>query len=140
MAPNKSVTVLVIEDSTEDFEIIKRAFREEGMDIALSHCTSGDDGLEYLEQMGDYSHATKPSAILLDLGLPGMSGKEFLKIIKSERKFQDLPVIVFTGSKSQGEIDDCTKLGAISVLEKPINYFGFKDVVKQITKKIRALT
>ena len=138
-ALNKHITVLVVEDSTKDFEIIQRAFQEEGKGLDLVNCTNGNDALDYLNQTGVFLQATKPLAILLDLGLPGMSGKEFLKIVKADPKLKELPVIVFTGSKSQDEIKECTSLGAISVFEKPLDYHGFMDFVKQIAKEIRSL-
>lgn len=135
----KENKLLVIEDSKEDFEIMLRAFREGATSLELAHVTTGDKAFEYLEQKGEFHSEDKPAIVLLDLSLPGMSGLEFLQLIKSNFDFKDIPVIVFTGSQSKQDIQECKSLGAYRVLEKPKNYWDFKEMAKKISELIKDL-
>ena len=72
---------------------------------------SAEEALTYLAQ-------DQPDAILLDLGLPGMSGLHFLDTL--ERQQLRIPVVVVSGA-GEGEAVTCLRLGALDFLRKPLN-------------------
>ena len=70
-------TILVVEDSPEDFEATQRGFRRAGLRNVIVHCEDGDEALDYLHQRGGYAAADaapRPAVVLLDLNLPGTDG------------------------------------------------------------------
>jgi CheY-like chemotaxis protein len=121
-------TLLVIEDSTEDFVALKRAFRETALKDKFVRCEDGEEALDYLFQQHTTSGKKLPDFILLDLNLPGTDGKEVLKAIKSQEMYRRIPVVVFTTSSNQEDVDECYELGANSYMVKPM---AFDDLRKK---------
>lgn len=105
-------TVLIVEDAPEVAQIISIAFRRTEIDFV--HCENAFLALDYLKQ-------DRPHAIILDLGLPGMDGWEFLDIIKSNTSTDDIPVIVLT-SYSDGKNRKTGKLYQVEAyMQKPFD-------------------
>lgn len=63
----------------------------------------------------------KPDLVLLDLQLPGLSGEEVLKKLRSQPQYSAVPVIVFTQVYAPDLIEKAWKAGATSVLSKATN-------------------
>ncbi len=83
----------------------------EAHDSATCILPSAEEALTYLAQ-------DQPDAILLDLGLPGMSGVNFLDTLA--RQQLRIPVVVVSGA-GEGEAATCLRLGALDFLRKPLN-------------------
>ena len=83
----------------------------EAHDGATCILPSAEEALTYLAQ-------DQPDAILLDLGLPGMSGVHFLDTLA--RQQLRIPVVVVSGA-GEGEAATCLRLGALDFLRKPLN-------------------
>jgi CheY-like chemotaxis protein len=121
-------TILIVEDSPEDFEASKRAFRKAGLKNEIFHCEDGDEALDFLYQRGPYTDAAKaprPAIILLDLNLPGTDGREVLQDVKANQELRDIPVIVLTTSDDERDIEACYRYGANSYIKKPVDLEGF---------------
>src|SRR5215467_2102129 len=73
------------------------------------------DGEAALESV----HAARPDAILLDLMMPGMNGRQFLQALRDEPSFATVPVLIMTAVHGL-EVNFAT-LGASEVVEKPFN-------------------
>ncbi len=129
MTPDQ--TILIVEDSPEDYEATKRALRKSGLRNTIEHCIDGDDALDFLYQRGEYSDARRPGIILLDLNMPGTDGREVLQDIKSNDELKMIPVIVLTTSNDERDIDACYKAGANSYVAKPV---GLNDFLRAIQR------
>jgi CheY-like chemotaxis protein len=117
--------ILVVEDSDEQFEAVRRAFARAGIPNPVRRCVSGDDALDYLFQRGDHagpSSEPRPGLVLLDLNLPGTDGREVLDQIKSDADLRILPVVVLSTSSSPGDIERCYRNGAASYIVKPVRF------------------
>src|SRR5262245_8785229 len=99
-------TVLVVDDDEDIRESLREVLEAEKYAV----CTAAD-GRGALEVLA--AAARRPSLILLDLMMPGMNGWEFLKAIKADAGFAQIPVVVLSASHSRVE-------AATSVLRKPI--------------------
>lgn len=122
---NPQQSLLVIEDSNEDFEAIQRYVRQAPMTIPIYRCRDGDEALAFLYRTGDYTELQGdlyPRLVLLDLNLPGMDGREVLQIIKHDEHLKLLPVVIFTTSNNPTDIEACYKHGVNSYIIKPINF------------------
>ena len=73
------------------------------------------DGETALERV----HAARPDAILLDLMMPGMNGRQFLQALRDDIAYRDVPVLIMTAV--HGLEVNLTTLGASEVVEKPFN-------------------
>lgn len=127
--------ILVVEDSMEDFEVIKEALEEAGLANPIFHCKEGEEALDFLFHQGEFKDEKKvprPILILLDLNLPGTSGREILKDIKEDDGLRKIPVIVLTTSDDERDIEKCYNYGANSYVQKPVDVEGFFKAVKRL--------
>lgn len=120
-------TLLVVEDSDDDFHATTRAFKKAGLSNPVQRCTNGDQVLDYLYRRGEFADPAKsprPGLILLDLNLPGTDGREVLRVLKSDPVLHSLPVIVLTTSIAEQDIQRCYDYGANSYVQKPVDLQG----------------
>ena len=126
-------TILLVEDSDEDFETMLRAFEEVGVPNPLIRCEDGEQALDYLLQRGTYpqfARVPRPKLIILDLNLPGVDGRELITEIKGANSVKNIPVIVFTTSTQETDIRWCYEVGANSFITKPVNFESLVKVMK----------
>jgi two-component system chemotaxis response regulator CheY len=70
-----------------------------------------------------------PRLILTDLIMPGMNGHDFIKALRADPVFKDLPVMLMTGTQERALIMDTVNLGVVNLFIKPLN---FTDLLKKI--------
>ena len=136
MVGNGSQTILIVEDSDDDYLATVRAFKKANLINPVRRCTNGDQAIDYLFQRGEFSDpgkAPRPNIILLDLNLPGTDGKEVLRIIKTNPGLRKIPVIVLTTSNAEQDIEQCYAAGANSYVQKPVDLVGFIQSVARLT-------
>ncbi|WP_435019162.1 response regulator [Tundrisphaera sp. TA3] len=129
--------ILVVEDSDEDFEATKRAFRKSEVTRPIFRCTDGEEAIDYLFRRGVYAgpgKAPRPAMILLDLNMPGTDGREVLEQIKSNEETRLTPVVILTTSSNPRDIDDCYRYGANSYLIKPVNFDRFLRSIRLLNE------
>ena len=117
-------TILLIEDDPSDVALIQRAFQKVGVQNPIAIVSHGDTALAYLEGINEYADRVKfplPILTILDLKLPGMSGLQLLKWIRTKKELRLIPVVVLTGSSDNSQIQAAYEAGANSYLLKPTN-------------------
>ncbi|SFQ53642.1 response regulator [Hymenobacter arizonensis] len=126
--------ILVVEDSTEDFTALGRVFRKYALRNPVLRCEDGDQALEYLQGYGNAVGwpQTLPAIVLLDLNLPGTDGRTVLDTLKQDARLHSIPVIIFSTSSSERDVEDCYRLGANSYLTKPISYAALEEKIRLI--------
>jgi CheY-like chemotaxis protein len=131
----KPVNILLVEDDLGDQKLIKNSMIEQRIANKLYAVSSGEEALEYLKRSKDGdSEAPWPELILLDLNMPGIGGKEFLRRIKSNEDFDMIPVVVLTTSDSEKDILESYKLQAAGYVRKPVQLDAFCNVAKEISE------
>ena len=100
-------TVLIVEDDFEFANVLLELAADYGLEGHI--CSDGEAGLEYA------SHY-RPSAIILDIGLPGIDGWEVMEKLKADPRTKDIPVHFLSG---RDERKKALELGAIDFLTKP---------------------
>ena len=127
------LAILLVEDDLADQKLIKISLRNEKLANDIYSVQSGEDGMDFLYRRGKYSDATlQPDLILLDLNMPGMGGKEFLRRIKEDEKTKQIPVVILTTSEAEKDIIDSYKLQASGYVHKPVTLEEFKQAMKQL--------
>jgi CheY-like chemotaxis protein len=119
-----SNSLLIAEDSDEDFEVLQLLIRQMEVQNPIYRCTNGDRVLDFLYQEGDFDdpqEAPRPSIILLDLNLPGVDGREVLEQLKQDQNLKTIPIVVFTTSSNPKDIKFCYQNGANGYLIKPVD-------------------
>ena len=101
--------LLIIEDDQIIASIYKSKFEKAGFEVDIAY-----DG-----QAGFYRvHEYKPNAVLLDLMLPHMNGVDILKKIRAQKRFERLPIVVFTNGYLSEFAQDAAVSGATHVFNK----------------------
>lgn len=97
--------ILIIEDDTFINRIYKRVFGLTGFAIELAQ--NGEEALTKMETMNPL-----PTLIILDIMIPKISGFEVLKRLKSDTRWQHIPVIVMTNLSEKADEEKALNLGA----------------------------
>lgn len=118
-------TILVVDDSRNDVELLLRMFAQVGVQNPVDVCHGGDEALEYLQRHKD----KLPAIMLLDLKMPRRDGFWVLNKVKSNPLLRDIVVIVLSTSSDLGEIQLAYDLGSNSFLTKPVNLSEFKAMI-----------
>lgn len=127
------LVILLVEDDLADQKLIKISLRNEKIANDLYTVQTGEEGMDFLYHRGNYSDGTpQPDLILLDLNMPGMGGKEFLRRIKVEEKLKQIPVVILTTSEAEKDIIDSYKLQASGYVHKPVTLEEFKEAMKKL--------
>ena len=126
------VEILLVEDELADAHLVKIALREGHVLSNLHHVLDGVEGLAFLRREGKYQGAPTPDLILLDLNMPRMDGKEFLRHLKADPALNSVPVVVLTTSDVERDITASYQLGASGYITKPVDMEQFIQAVKQI--------
>ena len=128
---SKKNTILIVDDDTDDREIIRDAFKSCNNDHReYIFIETGDQLMEYL---ADASDVDLPSLILLDLNMPGKDGRETLKDIKASDRYRSIPTIIFTTSGSQKDKEMSYTLGANCFITKPDTFNKLVELTSSIS-------
>ena len=100
-------TLLVVDDSDEDMEALKRAFRRLKFQGTVEHFHGCEEAWQTLK-----SERPRPGVVLLDLNLPGTDGRALLKRLKSDQTTRSIPVVVLTTSTNEADVVFCYQHGA----------------------------
>jgi len=132
---SNTIVVLLVEDDPADQKLVQNALANQEIDHALYVAGSGEEALEYLQRSkcGD-TKSPHPNLILLDLNMPGMGGKEFLKRIKADNNLCDIPVVVLTVSDTETDIQESYKLHAAGYVQKSASPQEFQKVMDKLAK------
>jgi hypothetical protein len=122
--------ILLIEDRLTDLDLTRRAFERRRLLNPIQVARDGEQALAYIERWE--TGERPPVFILLDLGLPKISGLEVLRQLKNHPKSCGIPVVVLTTSAEDRDIDEAYKLGCNSYIVKPVEFTKFIDVAAQI--------
>jgi CheY-like chemotaxis protein len=101
------VNILIV-DAIEVALLFQESVERQGHTAMVA--ASGQEALALLARF-------RPDAVFLELGLPGMSGVEVLRHIRS--MYPELPVIIITGSAVRQEIETARRLGVTDIVKKP---------------------
>lgn len=132
---NSGTSILIIEDSPEDYEACVAALTEESnMANPIVWCETGEEALNYLRKEGEFADADHelPGMIMLDLNLPGLDGRDVLAMLKNDPTTKRLPIVVMTSSSDKADINRCYDAGANSYVVKPVNLDGFLAAVARL--------
>jgi two-component system response regulator len=128
--------IIYVEDEPDDAFFMQRAFQQYAPEIELKILTDGQDAIQFFNdyfssrQEADF----KPGLVLLDLNLPGRSGLEVLREIRSMPLRRLLPVIMYTSSNQAVDIAEAYREGCSAYLVKPRSPEKLREVVSALTE------
>lgn len=126
---NKSVEIILVEDSIDDAGLTIRALKKNNLANNLLHLQNGEEALKFIFS-DDFNPQTK--LILLDNKMPKVSGIEVLQKLKSDPDKRKIPVVMLTSSKEDRDIIESYNLGVNAYIVKPVEFDKFMDAVTKI--------
>jgi DNA-binding response OmpR family regulator len=115
--------ILVVEDDPRMQKVLQRMFHEQGYTVTV--CGDGQAGL-------DAFHTVKPSAVVLDLLLPNIFGRDLCKTMKAEQP--EIPVIVVSAVSEVADKVLLLELGADDYVTKP---FSPRELMARVQAALR---
>lgn len=104
--------ILVVEDNPDNQQLVRWILEDETYEVTCT--SSAEEGLCLLES-GRYD------AVLMDISLPGMDGREATRIIRTNPQFVNLPVFALTAHGLESEQASILACGVTGLLTKPID-------------------
>ena len=116
--------ILYIEDEEDTLQLVTILLKNNG--YHLTGAVNGEKGLKAMRE-------EKPDIVLLDLMLPGMSGKAVYRHMKADDQLKDIPIILLTAwgaSSGIGPDEDLVE----AYLIKPFNSRDLLDAIEKVLK------
>jgi signal transduction histidine kinase/DNA-binding response OmpR family regulator/HAMP domain-containing protein len=126
VSPSATRSVLVVDDDPASLEIMAHALQRLGYQARCER-----DGARGLAAV----RASPPTAIILDLIMPGMSGFEFLDQLRADPRWNAVPVIVWTGKDLSSEESQLLRASANAVVSK--GHGGSAGVIAELTARVK---
>jgi two-component system response regulator VicR len=122
--------ILIIDDDPAIIENLELTFKVSWPDSEVVSAKSGEPGITLAQ-------IERPDLIILDLGLPDMSGFDVLKGI---RQFSNVPIIVLTVSDEEVSVAKGFELNADEYIIKPFRQLEFLARIKSVLKRQNLMT
>lgn len=104
--------ILVVEDNELNMKVFRHVLEAHGYE-----CVETDDGREVLE----LARSTVPNLIIMDIQLPGISGIEVTRSLKTSKTLCHIPVIAVSAFAMRGDEERIRQSGCEDYLPKPVN-------------------
>ena len=125
----KRKCVVIVDDEIDTVEMLSEMMRLAGYQAYPAF--SGAKAIELIAE-------TNPSAVLLDLMMPDLSGLDVLKYMRSDPRLEKTPVIIISAKSFPEDIQICKEAGANSYLSKPIAFRDLRRAIEQVTQEFQA--
>lgn len=124
--PDQNImSVLMAEDDDDDFELLVEAINSLSLKVTVSRAENGDILMRIL-------HEATPDLLFLDIMMPCKDGKDCILEIRSHRKFDNLPIIIYSSVKDLSTIEFCYRNGTNLYAIKPNSYAELVNVIERI--------
>jgi len=127
--------ILLIEENNDDEILFREALVDFPEKLNIFSCHDGKEAIDFFRNLEDdlVISFPKPNLVFLDLNLPIISGFEVLKDIKRRRSLQNIPVVVFTRSTKEEDMNTSYRLHASGFIHKS---FSYNEIKQQLHKTL----
>lgn len=124
--------ILLIEDNVDDERLTLRALRKNNIMNEVVVAYDGQEAVDYLFGSPAQPAQAEPAFVILDLGIPKVSGLDVLREIRSHDVTRRLPVVVLTSSTDHEDVRTAYRSGANSFIRKPTDPREFSETILQV--------
>jgi DNA-binding response OmpR family regulator len=125
----EGIQIFLIEDDADDIELLEVSLKDNKIEYSMDVVMEGDKVQDYIMNCKKL-----PNIIVMDFNLPRVHGREIIKQIKSNKQFQNIPLLVLTTSTAREDIEYSYQMGADSFITKPTTIQGFNATVGTIVQ------
>lgn len=127
---DKNMKILIVDDFSTMRRIIKNLLR----DLGFNNTQEADDGATALPML----KAGKFEFLVTDWNMPGMTGIELLKHVRSDPELAHLPVLMVTAEQKREQIVEAAQAGVNGYIVKPFTATTLKEKIDKIFERIDA--
>jgi CheY-like chemotaxis protein len=120
-------SILLADDDIDDAEIFADLLSEIDPQVEFYHAKDGLGVFEHITRLGE-----SPNVILLDLNMPEMNGWECLSRLKNDPLTQNIPVLIYSTSSYQRDIQTAIDSGASAFITKPSDYHTLRKLISTV--------
>ena len=120
------LNVLIVDDSPVMRHFLRRVVQLTGLDVG-EYCEA-EDGEAALMALGE----RWMDLVLTDINMPRMNGEDFVRRMKADDLFRNIPVIVVSTDSTEGRIRRMVELGADGYIAKPFSPEALRDEVEKV--------
>ena len=128
-------TILLAEDNPQDEMLMLRALRKASVANRIDVVRDGQQALDHLFGEGEFAGRDPkelPAVVLLDIGLPRLSGLEVLERLRADPRTRLLPVVILTSSDEEQDRLKSYENGANSFVRKPVVFAEFAETMARL--------
>ncbi|MGD8588743.1 MAG: chemotaxis response regulator CheY [Chromatiales bacterium] len=127
---DKNMKILIVDDFSTMRRIIKNLLR----DLGFTNTHEADDGTTALPmlQKGSYDF------LVSDWNMPGMTGIDLLKAVRSDEKLANLPVLMVTAESKREQIIEAAQAGVNGYVVKPFTAGTLEEKINKIFERVEA--
>ena len=128
-------SILLVEDNSQDEKLILRSLRKVNLVNQVDVVRDGQQALDYLFREGEFAGregVDLPTVVLLDVGLPRVSGLDVLKRLRNDPRTHLQPVVILTSSDEERDRLASYEDGANSFVRKPLDFSEFAETVARL--------
>jgi DNA-binding response OmpR family regulator len=122
------IKVILADDDEDDRLFFTDAFEELKITTKVS---TFNDGVYLMDHLNS-ADITLPEILFLDLNMPRKSGMDCLKEIRSNDRFKDIAIAIYSTSSSEEDVENTFVLGANIYIKKPNDFKKLKKVLSEI--------
>lgn len=127
---DQGLRCFLIDDDPDDREIFRLALH----DLDQSYkCATASNGVEALEMLNDDKLA--PDFIFIDVNMPLLSGKKCLKHLRENPKFTQTPIIMYSTSSYEKDIEEAKQYGATHYIIKPSSIGNLASILEKVFQR-----
>lgn len=114
--------ILLVDDEQDILDLLSYNFKKQGFEVHTA-----TDGNEALNEVSTF----RPDVIVSDILMPNTSGIKMCRILKTDDRFKNIPIIFLSASTDEYLALSSLDAGAIKFLSKPIHLSMLFEVVKR---------
>ena len=118
--------ILLVEDEKDLVKMVSFRLEQSGYEVTTAF--DGEEGYRLAKE-------TIPDLILLDLMLPKMNGYKMCGLLKSDVRYKDILIIIFTARAQESDRQMCQDLGADGYVTKPFDAKELTGKIEEVFKK-----
>jgi CheY-like chemotaxis protein len=127
---HEPTTILYIDDDQDDLLIFEESVKTLYPDVTLYKAQSSEAGISILNQL-ESDNKPFPSLIMIDMNMPKTNGRETLQYIRKHKKWQEIPVAIFTTSANNEDIEFSKRYDA-ACITKPMSFSDFSATLHKL--------
>jgi CheY-like chemotaxis protein len=125
-----AMKILLIDDDSDDRALFREALQEISPETL---CVTEGDARKALKDLYDPA-VQLPNVIFVDINMPRVSGWDCLMDIRSNESTKDIPVVMYSTSSHEKDVEKANQLGASCLLTKPEDYCQLRKCMADVVR------